>query len=69
MTTLKCPIFYFFALYDSYVFVFDFNKGLECSKSPMKTILFPFDLSNKRVTFYYPCLLSSHSFVSFSFAM
>ena len=73
MTTLKCPIFYFFALYDSYVFVFDFNKGLECSKSPMKKILLPFNLSNKRITFYYLCLLSSHSFVffffSFSFAM
>ena len=63
MTTLICPIFYFFALYDSHVFAFEFNKRLECSKSPMKTILLPFNLSNKKIAFYYLCLLSSHSFV------
>ena len=68
MTTLICPIFYFSTLYNSHVFVFEFNKELECSKSPMKTILLPFNLSNKRITFYYRCLLSSCSFVfSFSF--
>ena len=57
MTTLICPIFYFSALYDSYVFVFEFNKGLECSKSRMKTILLPFNLSYKRLTFLLSLLI------------
>ena len=28
-------LLFFFAFYDSHVFVFEFNKGLECSKSPI----------------------------------
>ena len=38
MTTLICPKFYFSTLYDSHVFSFEFNKGLECSKLAMKKI-------------------------------
>ena len=72
MTTLICPIFYFSALYDSHVFVFEFNKGLEYSKFLMKTILSSFNLSNKRITFffnyYFKSLLIVISFIfSFSF--
>ena len=37
-TTLMCPKFYFYALYDSYLFSYEFNKGLECSTSPIETI-------------------------------
>jgi len=56
------------------MFVFEFNKGLECSKSPMKTNILSFNLSNERISlFYYLCLLSYHLFIflffSFSFAM
>ena len=40
LTTLIYPKFYFSALYDSHVFSFEFNKGLECSKSPMETIYY-----------------------------
>ena len=53
MTTLICPILYFSILYDSHVFVLEFSKGLEFSKSPMKTILLCFNLSNKRNIFIY----------------
>ena len=38
MTNLIWPEFYFSAPYDSLVLSFEFNKGLECSKSPMETI-------------------------------
>ena len=67
MITLICPIVYFSKLYDSYVFVFEFNKGLECSKSPMKTILLPFNLSNQIITskFLFLFLLSLLIVISF----
>ena len=70
MTTLICPIFYFSALFDSHVFVFEFNKGLEYSKFLTKTILSSFNLSNKRIAFFLflnLCLLSSHLFFLFLF--
>ena len=67
MTTLLCPIIYFSTLYDSQVFIFEFNKGLECSKSPMKTILLLFDLSNKRITFLLSLLIVIYSFFAFIF--
>ena len=38
MITLICPKFYISTLYDSHVFSFEFNKGLECSKLLMKII-------------------------------
>ena len=40
LTSLIYPKFYFSALYDSHVFSFEFNKGLECSKYPMETIYY-----------------------------
>ena len=69
MTTLICPIFYFSALFDSHVFVFEFNKGLEYSKFLTKTILSSFNLSNKRIAFFiFKSLLIVISFIfSFSF--
>ena len=57
------PYFTFLHFYDSHVFVFEFNKELECSKSPMKTVLLLFNLSNKRITF----LLSLLIVISFIF--
>ena len=52
------PCFTFLHFYDSHVFVFELNKGLKCSKSPMKTILLSFNFSNERISFYYLCLMS-----------
>ena len=37
---LDMPQIYFFALYDSHVSSFEFNKGLECSKYLMEKIYF-----------------------------
>ena len=48
-------------------FTFEFNEELECPKSPMKTILSSFNLSNERIPFYYLCFLSSHLFFFFFF--
>ena len=62
------PCFTFLHFYDSHVFVFEFNKGLKCSKSPIKTILSSFNLSNKRVTFLLSMLIVISFFFSFSFS-
>ena len=67
MTTLICPMFYIFALLGFSYFCFEFNKGLKCSKSPMKTILLTFNFSNERISFYYLCLLSLLFFFFFFF--
>ena len=40
LTTLICPKFYFSALYDSHVFSFEYNKGLECSKPPTERVYY-----------------------------
>ena len=61
------PCFTFLHFNDSHVFVFEFNKGLECSKSPMKTILSSFNLSNKRITFLLSLLIVIYSFFLFLF--
>ena len=65
MITSICPCFTFLHFYDSHVFVFEFNKGLECFKSPMKTILSSFNLNNERISFYWLCLLSLLFFLLF----
>ena len=58
------PCFTFLHFYDCHVFVFEFNKGLECSEAPMKTIFSSFNLSNKRIKFF---LLLSLLIVIYSF--
>jgi len=47
---------------------FEFNKGLKCAKSPMKTILSSFNLSNKRITFLLSLLIVIYSFFLFFFS-
>jgi len=57
MTILIWPKFYFSSLYDSHVFSFEFNKGLECSKSPYGNNLSSFNLSNKRIIYLLSLLI------------
>ena len=63
------PRFTFLYFYDSPIFVFEFNKRLECCKSPMKANLLSFNFSNERISlfiiFAYCYLL--YSFFSFLF--
>ena len=66
-TTLICPKFYSFTVYDSYVFSYEFNKGLECSTSPIETIYHLLIWAMREPPIYYLCLLSSFFFSSFFF--
>ena len=66
MTNLIWPEFYFSAPYDSLVLSFEFNKGLECSKSPYGNNLSSFNFSNKKII-YLLSLLIVFIFFFFSF--
>ena len=57
-TTLVCSKFYFSAFYDSYVFSYEFNKGLECSKSSIEIVYHLLIWAMRETPIYYLCLLS-----------
>ena len=69
MTTFEGPYNLLFYTFMILMFLFfEFNKGLECSKSPMKTNLLSFNLSNERISFLLSLLIVIYSlFFSFSF--
>ena len=67
MTILIWPRFYFSALYDSHVFSFEFNKGLECSKSPYGNNLSYFNFSNKKIIYLLSLLIVFIFFISYFF--
>ena len=67
MTILIWPRFYFSALYDSHVFSFEFNKGLECSKSPYGNNLSSFNFSNKKIIYLLSLLIVFIFFISLFF--
>ena len=62
---LDMPQIYFSALYDSHVFSYEFNKGLECSTSSIETIDHLFIWAMRESPIYYLCLLSSFFSLSF----
>ena len=68
-TTLVCSKFYFSAFYDSYVFSYEFNKGLECSKSSIEIVYHLLIWAMRETPIYYLCLLSLFFLFIFFFSM
>ena len=64
---LDMPQILLSTLYDSHVLFYEFNKGLECSKSPMETVYYLLIWAKREPSIYYLYLLSFFFFFSFSF--